>query len=193
MTTNDDNDWLTVEQVATMLGTSTRQAHRYGEGESARIRTRKAGRRVLFSRTDVDKLARDLGIARREPPTPPPARPQVVAQQQTELLEYIRELQGQISQLQDEIRDAAAREGYYKAQLDARLSLTDERSLRNTLEAEQQTKQELENQIKTKQQELTQQEQQAQRIQQRNRILVITIALLVTILIILGVVLILNL
>lgn len=175
-----------------MLGTSTRQAHRYGEGESARIRTRKAGRRVLFHRNDVDALARDLGIARREPPTPPPARPQVVAQQQTELLEYIRELQGQISQLQDEIRDAAAREGYYKAQLDARLSLTDERALRTTLEAEQHTKQALENQIKTKQEELTQQEHQAQKLQQRNRIFIITIVVLAIGLLVLGVILFIN-
>jgi hypothetical protein len=172
MTTNDNTEWLTVEQVASLLGTSTRQAHRYAEGESARIRTRRAGRRILFYRPDVENLAEALGIARREPPAPPPTRPQVVVQQHAELLAYIRDLQEQIQQ-------AAAREGYYKAQLESRLSLPDERSLRTAIEEERAQRIALEQQEAAARREL-------KALQGNQRWLIITIATLIIITLILG-------
>jgi len=55
-----EEEYITVEDAAAILQTKTRQAHRYGEGPNARIRTRKAGRRKLFHRGDVEQLARDL-------------------------------------------------------------------------------------------------------------------------------------
>jgi excisionase family DNA binding protein len=67
-----DDVYITVEEAAAILDLSTRQVHRYGSGESARLRTRRAGRRRLFHRGDVESLAADLAVARH--PLPPPPR-----------------------------------------------------------------------------------------------------------------------
>lgn len=86
---------LTVEQVAAMLNLSVRSAHRYAE--SKRIRTRRAGRRVLFHAGDVDALARDLDIAASAPPAPQPKQELVPAGQ---LLDYLKERDRHLSEAQ---------------------------------------------------------------------------------------------
>ncbi|NNJ13339.1 helix-turn-helix domain-containing protein [Chloroflexales bacterium ZM16-3] len=63
-------DYITIEEVAALLDLSSRQASRYGKGEGARLRTRQAGKRILYHRGDVESLARDFQVAR----TPPPPR-----------------------------------------------------------------------------------------------------------------------
>jgi hypothetical protein len=63
-------DYITIEEVAALLDLSSRQASRYGKGEGARLRTRRAGKRILYHRGDVESLARDFQVAR----TPPPPR-----------------------------------------------------------------------------------------------------------------------
>ena len=68
---DDAAAYITVEEAAALLDLSTRQTGRYGRGEGARLRTRRAGKRILYHRSDVELLARDLQVAR----TPPPSRP----------------------------------------------------------------------------------------------------------------------
>jgi hypothetical protein len=68
---DDAAAYITVEEAAALLELSTRQVSRYGKGEGARLRTRRAGKRILYHRGDVESLARDLQVAR----TPPPLRP----------------------------------------------------------------------------------------------------------------------
>jgi hypothetical protein len=63
-------DYITIEEVAALLDLSSRQASRYGQGEGARLRTRRAGKRILYHRGDVESLGRDFQVAR----TPPPPR-----------------------------------------------------------------------------------------------------------------------
>lgn len=57
---NAHDEWLTVHDAARILRVSTRQTHRYAE--EGRIVTRRAGRRVLFSRASVVQLADDLAV-----------------------------------------------------------------------------------------------------------------------------------
>ena len=86
---------LTVEQVAAMLNLSIRSAHRYAE--SKRLRTRRAGRRMLFHASDVETLARDLDIAASAPPAPQPKRELVPAGQ---LLDYLKERDRHVAEMQ---------------------------------------------------------------------------------------------
>jgi predicted DNA-binding transcriptional regulator AlpA len=75
MSDEDEDRYITVEEAAQILGLSTRQANRYGQGEAPRLRTRKAGRRLLYHRNDVLSLAKDLDVARTPPPPPPQKEP----------------------------------------------------------------------------------------------------------------------
>ncbi len=56
--TDNDEEWLTVEQVAQHLRVSVRHASRYGE----RVRTKKAGKRILYHRGDIEALGVELGV-----------------------------------------------------------------------------------------------------------------------------------
>ena len=84
----DDTQYITVEDAADILQVTPRQAHRYGGGDHPRIRTRKAGRRILYHRGDVEALAVDLGVEFRSRSKPP--APQALAA--SELLAYIEQL-----------------------------------------------------------------------------------------------------
>ena len=77
---------LTVEEVAARLNLSIRSAHRYAE--SKRLRTKRAGRRVLFHAGDVESLARDLDVAASAPPKPQPKQELISAGR---MLEYLAE------------------------------------------------------------------------------------------------------
>jgi hypothetical protein len=68
---NDEDKYITVEEAAQILNLSTRQVNRYGQGETPPLRTRKAGRRLLYHYNDVLSLVKDLEIARTPPPLPP--------------------------------------------------------------------------------------------------------------------------
>src|SRR5262245_31794743 len=119
---DNDTQWLTVEQVATMLGVSTRQAHRYGEGPSARLRTKRAGRRILFNRADVEALAVELGIAHQPPPAPKPPRVEIVQQQtQNELLGYLRERDEELRHYQAKLESLLVELGRLQAEVGQRL------------------------------------------------------------------------
>jgi hypothetical protein len=67
-----DADYLPVETVAQLLAVSTRHAHR--ACHKAGVRSSKAGKRTLYHRLDVERLAVELGADYRTlEPTPAPA------------------------------------------------------------------------------------------------------------------------
>jgi flagellar motility protein MotE (MotC chaperone) len=66
-----DADYLPVETVANLLAVSTRHAHR--ACHKAGVRSSKAGRRTVYHRLDVERLAVELGAEYRTVETPAPA------------------------------------------------------------------------------------------------------------------------
>jgi len=64
-----DAEYLAVEQVAQLLAVSTRHAHR--ACHKAGVRSSKAGKRTLYHRLDVERLAVELGAAYRTVETTP--------------------------------------------------------------------------------------------------------------------------
>lgn len=121
---SDNSEWINAQAATEMLGRTDRQLRRYAN--SGRVRTRLQGQRVQYHRGDIEQLASELGED---------TRPRVPEQQiipASDLLTYIREIQ-------QALNEAAAREGYLRAQLEQRLALSDERMLRDQL-AEQQAR-----------------------------------------------------
>ncbi len=105
-------EYITVEEAAEILQVTTRQAHRYGE--RGRIQTRKAGRRVMFNRTDVETLADDLGVLT----SPRPNAPRTDLVPAGDMLDYIRERDQRLDELQGQLVSAAAELGRLKAEND---------------------------------------------------------------------------
>lgn len=134
-----DNDWLGSTQAQDYVGRTDRQLRRWAS--SGKVRTRKRGGRVEYSRADLDTIR---GTMDEEPG---PRNQQIVPAGQ--LMTYVQELQEQLQQ-------SAAREGYLRAQLEQRLALPDERALREQLATERERRQALETEL--------------QRIQGRSRI-----------------------
>jgi len=64
-----DADYLPVERVAQLLAVSTRHAHR--ACQKAGVRSSRAGRRTLYHRLDVERLAVELGAEYRTVETSP--------------------------------------------------------------------------------------------------------------------------
>ncbi len=64
-----DADYLAVERVAQLLAVSTRHAHR--ACHKAGVRSSKAGRRTVYHRLDVERLAVELGAVYRTVETSP--------------------------------------------------------------------------------------------------------------------------
>jgi hypothetical protein len=64
-----DADYLPVERVAQLLAVSTRHAHR--ACHKAGVRSSKAGRRTVYHRLDVERLAVELGAEYRTVETTP--------------------------------------------------------------------------------------------------------------------------
>lgn len=62
-----DDEYMTADLAADILGVSPRQVNRYGKGDPPRLRTRRHGRRFLYNREDVLALA--AHFAARSVPT----------------------------------------------------------------------------------------------------------------------------
>lgn len=143
-----DEEFIPVEDVAEILQVKIRQAHRYGEGPNARIRTRKAGHRKMFHKGDTLTLAADLGVLNQ----PRPNRPKTDLVPAGEMLEYIRERDRRLEEMQQQLISAAAEIGRLQAQLEMRLLPEDAAELRrqmSEIELERdQLRRELENQPK---------------------------------------------
>ena len=83
-----DADYLPVERVAQLLAVSTRHAHR--ACHKAGVRSSKAGRRTVYHRLDVERLAVELGAEYRtvETVAPAVATETAVAEPSTALVPY---------------------------------------------------------------------------------------------------------
>ncbi len=102
---HDQDVYIRVEDVAERLKVSVRQASRYG----AKIRTQRAGRRVLYHRDDVEQLAEEIGAEHRVAPPQP----------RTDLLppgEFLQSIERQQSQIAHLSREVGRLEGQLEAQ-----------------------------------------------------------------------------
>ena len=127
------DDWITVEDAAERLQVSTRQAHRYGQPPLSRIRTRKAGRRMLFHLGDVEELAAELNVEAKPAP-----RPKTELVPVGEMLTYIRERDQQLSETQERLNRAMLEVGRLQGQLEQRLLPEDADALRQQLQQAEQ-------------------------------------------------------
>ncbi|PLS79746.1 MAG: hypothetical protein CYG59_11650 [Chloroflexi bacterium] len=131
-----DEEYISVEEVASIMGLSVRQASRY----AAKVRTERINQRVLFHRDDVMEQARLKGIeheARERAATyqPKPTKTDLVPA--GEMLEYIRERDRQLAEVQAQLNQALLEIGRLQGQLtdhqQIRQQLTDIQSERDEL------------------------------------------------------------
>ncbi len=109
-----DEQYITVEDAAEILQVTTRQAHRYGEGEHSRLRTRRAGRRVMFHKGDVEALAAELGVLDQ----PRPGRPKPDPTSITAILDYLRERDAKMEAVQQQLQQAMHEIGWLQGALE---------------------------------------------------------------------------
>ena len=123
---NEDTDiaaYIPVEDGAALLGLKLRKVQRYVE--QGQIRTKQVGLQTLVHQGDVEALAAERRPAKPTTPTPPQAGLVPV----DELLTYMRERDQQLEELQRQLREALAQNGYLRGQLDQRALPTDRDAL----------------------------------------------------------------
>lgn len=120
-----DEQWLTSKEAQSYIDRTDRQLRRYAE--RGRVRTRTTAGRIQYNRADLDRLRSEL------PPDDRPKGPDTQIVPAGELASMVRELQRQIT-------EAAAREGYLRAQLDTRPRLEDQQALREEMAEERATR-----------------------------------------------------
>jgi small-conductance mechanosensitive channel len=127
-----EEHYIPVEEVAVILGVTIRQASRYAD----RVRTRKAGKRVLFHKGDIDAVAEEKRIedaARGEARKYEPPKSKTELVPVGEMLDYLRERDAKIDQQQQQLIAAARRIGELEVQLQQRLLPEDAQHLRQRL------------------------------------------------------------
>jgi hypothetical protein len=103
---NQDDVFIPVEEAAALLKMTPRNVNRYGH--EGKIATKKVGKRVLYSRVDVELLAEELNVElRAELPVTSKAELMPVG----EMLQYVRERDQQLKELQAQLVAAAAEIG----------------------------------------------------------------------------------
>ena len=123
-----NEEWMGAQAAQDYVSRTDRQLRRWAE--AGRVRTRKRGGRVEYAKADLDAIRETL-----EPDPEPRNRQQIVP---------AGELMGYVKDLQEQLQQSAAREGYLRAQLEQRLALTDERTLRDELAAERERRKAIE-------------------------------------------------
>ena len=108
-------EWIILEEAQRRLKRGMRQVKRYVE--EGRLRTRKRGVRIEYFAPDVDVLAATLIT-----PTYSDEAPKTQIMPRGEMLMLIEKLQQQLA-------EAAAREGYLRGQLDQRPALEEKQNL----------------------------------------------------------------
>lgn len=121
-----NDDWMTVEEASGLLRVVPRQVNRYGN--ESKLRTKRIGRRILYHRDDVQKLAEELGAARRPPPAP---KPEVIPA--SAMLDYFRERDQQLAVAQQQIATLLAQLATAQNELGRRMLPEDEQQLRKDL------------------------------------------------------------
>jgi len=93
MESDETSVYIPVEDVADLLGVSKRQATRYAE----KVRTQQDGRRIMYHRADVEKLAQERGAKQDRPLAvhteviPPGRLLELITQQQHEITRISRD------------------------------------------------------------------------------------------------------
>lgn len=118
---SNEEQWLTISEAAEALGVSLRQCYRLVEIK--KLPTTKFGRRQMIHVSDIDKLAKELGIAHRPPKPKQEQRVEVVQQSEGEIAQIIRNLQ-------DELRVTYITIGELRAELKLRLLPDEEQAIR---------------------------------------------------------------
>lgn len=147
MSSNDNDDWITVEEAASTLRVVPRQVNRYGNEE--RIRIKRIGRRVFYHRADVDQLAEELGASRR--PAPPPKAELVPA---GVMLDYLRERDQQLANTEHQLAAVLAQLAAAQQDLGRRMLPEDEQKLRIDLAAVASERDQIRTQLETLQSEI---------------------------------------
>lgn len=94
-------EYVTVEHAAERLRVSARMVNEYGRSDPPKLRTRKAGKRVLYHAGDVAQLAHDLNVASK----PAPQKPlEMSVYEPGPFLDYLREKDQRITEKDQEIR-----------------------------------------------------------------------------------------
>ena len=94
----EHNEYIPVEEAAILLRLSPRMVNNYGKPPYSRIKTKRAGRRILYSKPDVLALAEQLG-ADNQPPEPHKTQLVPIG----EMLEYLNQTQKQLNQAMLEV------------------------------------------------------------------------------------------
>jgi hypothetical protein len=117
MTNDDENQWLRGEDAAARLGISERSIQRYaGEGRGKiRVRKYQGSNRYWYYLPDVERLAEEMGVARRPKPEVIPA---------AEMLGYLRQRDEQLAEAQRQLTAAALELGQARAEI-ARRQIVD--------------------------------------------------------------------
>jgi hypothetical protein len=110
MSSEVQDEWMPVEEAASLLHVTTRQVNRYGAGEAPKLRTKRVSRRVLYHRQDVFDLAQELNVdykplVKAEPKpelVPAGAMLEVFERQQAEIARLNRELGMVMSRLESQ-------------------------------------------------------------------------------------------
>ncbi|KAB8139645.1 hypothetical protein F8S13_27310 [Chloroflexia bacterium SDU3-3] len=112
------DEWIDISEASRRIKRTDRQVRRYVE--KGRIRSRRRGAYVEYHAGDVDTLAAEL---------PQDERPRAEPQQ----LMTRGEMLGLVERLQQQLAEAAAREGYLRAQLEQRPELPDTQAVKDDL------------------------------------------------------------
>ncbi len=112
-----DGEYIGAQDAARILKVSARMVYRYAEGADAKIRSLRAGRRILFNRNDVLAYATEIDAANK-----PEVQTSIIPAD--EMLALVRDQQNQIAQMARTI-------GYLEAQLEQRLLPADADALKH--------------------------------------------------------------
>ncbi len=121
---SDNDAWIDAKTAADVLRVSERQVNR--RGNDGDVQTKRVGpRRVLYLRSDVERLAKELQVLERPRSTVIPKRDMVP----------MRDVVGSIERINGELVKAREEVGYLRGQLDTQAKqLTDQETTRRQLE-----------------------------------------------------------
>jgi len=119
---SDADQYIPVEQVAAILGVTIRQASRY----ASKVRTERRGQRIFYHLDDIREQARLRGKEHQasidaHAYRPAPQAPKAELMPPGEMLNYLRERDAEVRQLQQQLLQAARRIGELEATLQQRL------------------------------------------------------------------------
>jgi hypothetical protein len=128
----EEEAYIPVEEVAVILGVSPRQAARYQD----RVRTKRAGHRILYHRGDITAQAKLRGQGQdAQEAAKAYQQPKAEGVPASELIQYLREREAHSDMLQEQLHQATHRIGELEALLSQRLPAEDAAALRSQLTA----------------------------------------------------------